>query len=523
MTMRVPTLTTRTVQAQPLQAPMMQARVSPADGGGLAAQGMAQAGDQMQDVSSQLFAVADRLSARQEAVARADAFTKFEADAQAEWTRLQTEDDVSNFGTLVGYKKFLAQKQEEYLGSHDGRDDSKARLSQALIATTARYGSIAANASAEAGMKKVERLVGDQINTLSAKVSADPSHMGQAFKDFGAMLDNYSPGLTPEQETGLMQAGQRAIVRGAVMGQINRPGGALAVADMLRDNPMVMQYLSPDDQLQIRQHIDTAKYAGMQAQMEAEAAMTRFQAFTGRPPNAYERLQLAGISRQGDPLAKERGLLELVKTIKPDATPAELLSALGVRQQDGSLPSGFRRTADGTALEPIPGGPADPGTPNTMDRSTLKKAKVEVAGTLAALSDLRKAINDAGGGSLAAVVGYNSPTATKLNTAYNNAALMAKGESLYNLGVLNGQDLEVIRRTITDPSTMKSLTTSPEAWGAQIEQVEKLINDRLTAMEQQYGGGGAEKPAPAKPEAKSGDAGKPVIKLDLSGNVIGRN
>lgn len=52
--MRVPTLTTRTVQAEGLAAPMMQARVSPADGGGLAAQGMIAAGQQVQELGGMI-------------------------------------------------------------------------------------------------------------------------------------------------------------------------------------------------------------------------------------------------------------------------------------------------------------------------------------------------------------------------------------------------------------------------------------------------------------------------------------
>lgn len=52
--MRVPTLTTRTVQAEGLAAPMMQARVSSADGGGLAAQGMINAGQQVQDLGGMI-------------------------------------------------------------------------------------------------------------------------------------------------------------------------------------------------------------------------------------------------------------------------------------------------------------------------------------------------------------------------------------------------------------------------------------------------------------------------------------
>jgi hypothetical protein len=71
---------------------------------------------------------------------------------------------------------------------------------------------------------------------------------------------------------------------------------------------------------------------------------------------------------------------------------------------------------------------------------------------------------------------------TGLNTSYGITTMLAKGEALFNLGVLNGQDLEVLRRILPDPSTFKgTLSDADEA----IDQVTKLINFRLKIKEQQ--------------------------------------
>jgi hypothetical protein len=76
---------------------------------------------------------------------------------------------------------------------------------------------------------------------------------------------------------------------------------------------------------------------------------------------------------------------------------------------------------------------------------------------------------------------------TKANTAYNVAALLAKGEALFNLGVLNGPDLEVIRRTLPDPSTFKGASADKAAIDEAVGQVSALLKARLAAKEKQIG------------------------------------
>jgi hypothetical protein len=80
-------------------------------------------------------------------------------------------------------------------------------------------------------------------------------------------------------------------------------------------------------------------------------------------------------------------------------------------------------------------------------------------------------------------MGFNTP----LNTSWNSAALLAKGESLFNLGVLNGPDLEILRRALPDPSTFKGATTSAEGMKASVDKIIDLVQTRIAAKERQVG------------------------------------
>ena len=81
------------------------------------------------------------------------------------------------------------------------------------------------------------------------------------------------------------------------------------------------------------------------------------------------------------------------------------------------------------------------------------------------------------------VLGVN----TASNTAYSNAALLAKGDVLYQLGVLNGPDLTILQKTLADPSTLRGQAAGAGAAKAAAESVRRLIQDRINAARQQQG------------------------------------
>jgi len=152
----------------------------------------------------------------------------------------------------------------------------------------------------------------------------------------------------------------------------------------------------------------------------------------------------------------------------PGSTPAP-----EVIPQDPGMPS----NASGLNVRPI--------APPAVDRAAKAKMDTAIgeAATLSnALDDYVKAFEGAGAGEIVkSVAGVNTPS----NTAYSNAALLAKGDVLYQLGVLNGPDLTILQKTLADPSTFKGQAAGPEGARAAADTVRRLIQDRINAARKQ--------------------------------------
>lgn len=122
--------------------------------------------------------------------------------------------------------------------------------------------------------------------------------------------------------------------------------------------------------------------------------------------------------------------------------------------------------------------------PTRGEIEKLHAARSEAATIVSALEDFRREFENTGTwGAIKSVAGATTP----VNTAYNTAALLAKGEQLFNLGVLNGPDLDIIRRTLPDPSTPRGAMTSTQDMGAAVGKVIDLLQTRLAARESQLG------------------------------------
>lgn len=134
-------------------------------------------------------------------------------------------------------------------------------------------------------------------------------------------------------------------------------------------------------------------------------------------------------------------------------------------------------------------------TPEEMQK--LRTARAEGAAIIGALQDYKKEFEKGPG--IRSLLG----AATPANTSYNNAALLMKGEALYNLGVLSGPDLDIIRRTLPDPSTFAGQNTRVEDMRTAVEKITNLINARISAKEAQLGA------APSSGAAPAATAGPP--------------
>lgn len=160
----------------------------------------------------------------------------------------------------------------------------------------------------------------------------------------------------------------------------------------------------------------------------------------------------------------------------------------------GKPPPGYRWTPDGR-LEAIPGGPGD---------KLPEKQQNQVIGT----QNLSNAINEyrtqlKGFGKLDAL----SPDArAAMGTKYNNMMLQAK--EAYNLGVLNGPDLEILTSVITDPRSMRGAITSNKALDAQASELDRIMQGISSVSANRRPQDAAKQSAaPAAPKAGTTDGG----------------
>lgn len=193
-----------------------------------------------------------------------------------------------------------------------------------------------------------------------------------------------------------------------------------------------------------------------------------------------------------------------VQAIIPRTVPSEFAAPNGQPAPGPGQAGGQTQAAPGAPV-PIPG--TQTSTISAGDRTTLRKAETEAASIISSLDRFLDTRGKAGAGERA-VSAIGIPT--ELNTTFNAAALMAKGEALFNLGVLNGPDLDIIRRTLADPATIGGAVASQDTVKKQVGVIKDLIQSRLDAARKNFGG-----QSPAEPEKPS-----PADKLPPGFKVI---
>jgi hypothetical protein len=179
----------------------------------------------------------------------------------------------------------------------------------------------------------------------------------------------------------------------------------------------------------------------------------------------------------------------------PAGVPAPAAPAVTVPANPGALP------LTGTQAK---------GQPSATEMAKLRSARVEADKITAAANDFKTEWAKATPAERArSLAGANTP----LNASYNNFALLAKGDALFQLGVLNGPDLDIIRRTIPDPSTWKSIMTSEDDVTSSVDKVLNILNNGVSSTERQLGitqPQGAQGKQTAKPGTYLGPDNSPI-------------
>lgn len=138
---------------------------------------------------------------------------------------------------------------------------------------------------------------------------------------------------------------------------------------------------------------------------------------------------------------------------------------------------------------PTEGGPQDPATLSSSDLSNYRKGLVNLDRAEDALEEYATLIQQNEGG-----LRWPGEQRARLEAAYRNVLLELK--EAYNLGVLNGPDLQLMEQILTDPTSMFSqgLFYGPESFGTQIDLVRDKLRGIRSTLDETYGGAQADSP-----------------------------
>jgi len=168
------------------------------------------------------------------------------------------------------------------------------------------------------------------------------------------------------------------------------------------------------------------------------------------------------------------GTPKVVNTIKNTQSP-DSAASIGEQRRHNQKMEGFRSTEVAMGGKPPPGyrwnGPnleAIPGGPGDKLPESQQKQVVGVNNLSNAIAEYRAQLKDYG-----KLDSLRPDARATMGTKYNNMMLQAK--EAYNLGVLNGPDLEILTSVITDPRSLKGAVTSKEALDKQASELDRIM------------------------------------------------
>ena len=203
-----------------------------------------------------------------------------------------------------------------------------------------------------------------------------------------------------------------------------------------------------------------------------------------------ERKAEADRIERGEQLAADRVARQDLRQ-----TPTIHISQGGSGRSGVKAPSGYRYNEDGTALEPIPGGPADkkPGSkPLTAKQLETQRGFMDLDSSIANYEQLLGAYDFQGKTAL------DPAKRAALEGAYTD--LQMKLKTLYELGAPQAGDLKLLSQSIPNPTdlsgTVKGAAFGAEPFKARLGETKKLLTSSRSNFEKQLG---KDTPEPYKP------------------------
>lgn len=269
-----------------------------------------------------------RIEARRDAVNRVRESGRFAEEVEQDLRAFESETDISDPDAVRKFGETVRAKIGQYVDSHQGSRESRARFAERLEGIKNVYGERVATLAFNAQRGLMSRTIGQSVSSLSAEAVKNPGAVEDYFARLDSVLGDLEPALsTPEAETA--RAGGRAeILKSAVSGLIER-GGYLEARDLLAKTPNAAAYLSPEDQRTINSQIIRAEMVATKAEAAAKQKLAELRVVLGRDPTPQERARAAGVAPPQGPQTLSDKIREYESVVRRPASQDEIAKLSG--------------------------------------------------------------------------------------------------------------------------------------------------------------------------------------------------
>lgn len=304
-------------------------------------------------VADSMIAAQARTDNRQDTVDRARSVREFNALANNELRRIETEGDLSTRETTEGFGKFLQENKSRIFGGHAGSEDSRAQLSVRLDDIAASVGDSAAVKSVAAQRALVSDVLAQDLNDAAIRVINNPASVLDELQIIDDSVLEMSSALTPTEARDKADAGKAVLISNAadtMMSQSNIEG-----VKALLETQGVPEILGQDSMLKLNTRIakverdieqDTRK-----AQVEAENKLKTAEIVKGAPLTPNERLQLSGLAPSAGRQTFQEKTAEIEAVLGKPLSPTQLEKLAGVDEAEGG--GTFGKGFTGIALQTV--------------------------------------------------------------------------------------------------------------------------------------------------------------------------
>lgn len=325
------------------------------DQGGAA---LADVGQQMADMFA---GIAQRQRTRDDTIKSVKSFGDYQAKANDEIMRWQTEEDASDPATLEGIGSRISKlKQsvlENYTGSEAGRQRLEADLEREHTAQVLGLANIATKAQTGAALD----LMSSQITAAqgAARSRSDISRIGDDFAAVDEVIDRFAPVLTAGQETEIRTTARKELVKSAFQGAVMR-GDVMTAKAIYDEMPGFTSLIDPGEQRAMAGQIAQLIEKRNEGTRKAAEDLDYMRIMLGREPTVQERVGKvlgqppAPMTEAGKIIADRARLVagygenspQVAEFDRMTADAPALTDEAGMRKEFSALSESFIKTRD---------------------------------------------------------------------------------------------------------------------------------------------------------------------------------